>query len=153
MSSSLSPLGQTTNNGSQIITLKAAAPVAALSYTLSTSQSGATVMVPTNGASLVTITLPLVATAVGCNFKVIIKGAVGTGTVIVTTGAGTTATFQGNSIINAVLTPQTAGNTLTFIDTTVASSNVELFSDGVNWNFKALSNSALAAAITLTTAA
>ena len=149
MSLSVSPLGQTNNPGSSLITLVAANP---LTYTLSVSQSGSTVLVPSNGANLVTITLPAVATAVGCNFKVILKGAVQAGTVIVTTGAGTPAIFQGNSIINATLTPQINGNTITFINTTVASSNVELFSDGTNWNFKALSNSNLAAAITLTTA-
>jgi hypothetical protein len=143
MSTSISPLGQTTNNGAQIISLVAANP---LNYTLSTSQSGATVLVPTNGANLVTITLPPVASAVGCTFRIIMKGAVGTGTVVINAGA---AVLQGNSIINAVLTPQIGGTTLTFINTVVASSNVELFSDGVNYNFRALSNSALAAAIVL----
>ena len=143
MSTSISPLGQTTNNGAQIISLVAANP---LNYTLSTSQSGATVLVPTNGANLVTITLPPVASAVGCTFRIIMKGAVGTGTVVINAGA---AVLQGNSIINAVLTPQIGGTTLTFINTVVASSNVELFSDGINYNFRALSNSALAAAIVL----
>jgi len=82
------------------------------------------------------------------------KGAVGTGTVVITTGAGSTATLVGNSIINATPTAQaTAGNTITFINTVVASSNIELFSDGVNYNYKAVSNSALAAAITNTTVA
>ena len=151
MSTSVYPLGQTTNNGAQIISLVAANP---LNYTLSTSQSGATVLVPTNGANLVTITLPSAASAVGCTFRIIMKGAVGTGTVVITTGAGSTATLVGNSIINATPTAQaTAGNTITFISTVVASSNIELFSDGVNYNYKAVSNSALAAAITNTTVA
>ena len=152
MSTAVNVLGQTQNNGSQFITLVAAAVPVAINYTLSVTQSGATVLVPSNGASLVTITLPAVANAAGCNFKVIIKGAVAAGTVIVTTGTGTPAIFQGNSVINATPTPQIGGNTITFINTTVASSYVELFSDGVDWNFKALSNSNLAAAITLTTA-
>lgn len=145
MSSSLSPLGQTTNNGSQIITLVASAPAVAISYTLSPSQSGAIVTVPTNVAALVTITLPPVQSGVGCNFKVVIKGLVGAGTVVINSGGG--AVLQGNSIINAVLTPQLNCTTLTFIEAVVASSNFECYSDGVSWNFKALSNSNLAAAI------
>ena len=154
MSKAVSPLGQTSNLGSQFITLKASDPVAAITYTLSVAQSGSTVLVPTNGAQPVTITLPEVKDATGCTFRVLIKGAVGTGTVIVTTGAGTTATIVGNSIINSTPTVQaTAGNSITFISTVAASSNIELFSDGINYNYRALSNSALAAAITNTTAA
>jgi hypothetical protein len=154
MSTSVSPLGQTNNSGAQIITLVAPAPAAVINYTLSVAQSGSTVLVPSNGVNAVTITLPPVANAVGCTFRIIMKGAVQTGTVIVTTGAGTDATIVGNSIINATPTVQaTAGNTITFINTVAASSNIELFSDGINYNYRALSNSALNNAITNTTVA
>lgn len=156
MSSSLSPLGQTTNIGSQIITLVAANPVAALSYTLTPSQSGSIVSVPTNGNQLVTITLPAPQSAPGFTCKVVIRGAVATGTVVITTGAGAANNLIfGTSINNNTLVPgnaYAAGNVITLINTTAIGSQVELFCDGTYYYFKAVSNSALAAAIVLTNA-
>ncbi len=73
MSTSISPLGQTTNVASSVITLVNGSTA----YTLSTVQSGSIINVPAIAAPC-TITLPAVtANAVGCSYNVICSGTLG----------------------------------------------------------------------------
>ena len=69
---SVNILGQTTNQGSQVITLANTT----VAYTLSSLQSGAIIQVPVIAAPC-TITLPAIAVAVGCSWNVVCTGTLG----------------------------------------------------------------------------
>lgn len=149
MSLATNPLGQTTNYGSSSIQLSVGTVLIANPVTVTTAQSGCTFSIPTQVATSLglAITLPLVSTANGCNWKFLIKGATLGIASTITTGAGTAATMYGCVNIQAVPTYQGPGNTITMVLGLPIGSQLEIWSDGVQYYYRGHGNVAAAYAI------
>jgi hypothetical protein len=146
MSLSVSPLGQTTNLGSSVITLSAGVAATANPYSLKVSQSGSIIQVPVLLTNSV-LNLPAVASSAGVSYTVVCRGTLGF-TLAIT---ATTACIRGiilqpatvgnavkavNSYNSATAADSVAGTpatTLTLAATCVAGDRVVLNCDGVSW--------------------
>jgi hypothetical protein len=142
MSLATNPLGQTTNYGSSSIQLSAGTVLVANPVTVTTAQSGCTFSIPTQVATSLglAITLPSVSVANGCNWKFLIKQATLGIASTITTGAGTPAIMVGCVNIQATPTYLAAGNTITMPLGLPIGSQLEIWSDGVNYYYRGHGN-------------
>jgi hypothetical protein len=149
MSLATNPLGQTTNFGSSSIQVSVGVETkVSPEVVVTTAQSGCTFSIPAQvGDTRVGFTLPPVSTANGCNWKFLVKGATTVIALRITTGAGTPAIMYGCVNIQAVPTYQGPGNTITGAAALPIGSQLEIWSDGVNYYYRGHGNVANAYAI------
>lgn len=138
MSTSISPLGQTTNSGAQIISLPPGTTNAA-PYVLSVSQSGCIIKVPVI-AQAATITLPAAATSAGFTCRAIVAGAAAVGFIVrLDAGAGLLNSWKMN---NATPTSNAAQQYIQFTATAVTGDYIEIICDGFSYSARACSTAA-----------
>jgi len=132
MSTSISPLGQTTNNGSQIITLPATLTAAgAATVTLSTAQSGCIVSIPNGHAALLTINLPTPASAPGFTCKFVVNTTLAAFAVVISSvGANT---MNVSRIANDAPAVGGVGLSTGFALSTAKGATIDLYCDGINY--------------------
>jgi hypothetical protein len=141
MSTSVSPLGQTTNNGAQIITLPAGTTNAA-PYVLSTVQSGCIIQITPPFANAATITLPAVANAAGFTIKAVVNLPAATGLNVIVRfncGAGLLNSWKMN---NATPTSNASQQYIQFTATAVTGDYIEIVCDGSTYSARAFSTAA-----------
>ena len=122
----LSPLGQTTNLGAQIITL----PSTTTAYTVSLAQSGCIIQLNAIAAAC-TITLPATASAAGFNCKIVVGTALGAAGA--TTITSTAATFYATLINDATTTNGAGRNSISFANSSVRGANFDIVCDGLSY--------------------
>jgi hypothetical protein len=143
MSTSVSPLGQTTNIGAQILTLPAGVTNAA-PFTVSAVQSGIILQVPTGYAAAATITLPAPSTCPGFILKSVVPlpagGAAAVGVIVrFNCGAGLLNSWKMN---NATPTSNASQQYIQFTATAVSGDYIEILSDGTSYTATARSTAA-----------
>ena len=136
MSTSVSPLGQTTNLGSTVINLPTTVTNAA-PFILTLSNSGSLIKVPVMAAAA-TITLPAVGTAAGFTCKLQCSG-VPAFIVRLDGGAGNINAVQLN---NATWTSDNAQQYHQFTATAEVGDTIEIACDGVRYSSRGFSQAA-----------
>lgn len=130
MSTSISPLGQTTNNGSQIISITAAR-AADTPLTLSVAQSGSIISLTSGYAAALTINLPAPATAAGVSYKFVVNTTLAAFAVVITSPTANTMCLS--SINNATPAVGAIGVSTGFAASTAKGARIEITCDGTNY--------------------
>lgn len=130
MSTAVNPLGQTTNNGSQIISVNAA-QAATTPITLSLAQSGSIISLTSGYAAALTINLPAPATAAGFTCKFVVNTTLAAFAVIITSPTANTMCLS--SINNATPAVGAIGASTGFGASTAKGASIDISCDGTNY--------------------
>lgn len=129
MATSVNILGQTTNLGSQVITIPSVAAGGAVTYTLSSAQSGSIISLTGGYLGVLTINLP--APTTGATFKFVVNTTLANFAVVIT--SPTALTMCLSSVNNATPAVGAIGVSTGFAALTAKGASIDISCDGTNY--------------------
>ena len=131
MSTSISPLGQTSNWCVANVAIPASTTAATATYTVTLAQTGSIFTLGAGGTAALAITLPAPAGAPGFNCKFVVSATLAA--FAVTISSPTADKMMASRISNATVGAPSVGVSIGFAASTAAGAIIEITCDGTNY--------------------